>query len=82
MDNSGNLQTSNVNPNFVGPAGYISMEDGEAIELVQRAVGQAPGAESVIDLGGKSTANEENLLTESLLRSFWGGYRDLMGLGS
>ncbi len=68
--------------NFVGPAGYISMEDGEAIELVQRAVRQDPGCESVIDLGGKGTDNEENLLTESLLRSFWGGYRDMMGFGS
>ena len=68
--------------NFVGPAGYISMEDGEAIQLVQRAIGQAPADASVIDLGGKGTENEENLLTESLLRSFWGGYRDMMGFGA
>ena len=67
--------------NFVGPAGYISMEDGEAIELVQRAVEQAPDKASVIDLGGKETANEENLLTESMVRSFWSGYRDMMGFG-
>ena len=68
--------------NFVGPAGYISMEDGEAIELVQRAVAQDPEACSVIELGGTSDGNEESLVTESLLRSFWGGYRDLMGFGT
>jgi anthranilate 1,2-dioxygenase large subunit len=68
--------------NFVGPAGYISMEDGEAIQLVQRAVRHAPDDASVIDLGGKGADNEENLLTESMLRSFWGGYREMMGFGT
>lgn len=64
--------------NFVGPAGYISMEDGEAIGLVQRSVREAFDQHAVIDLGGKGSENEESLLTESLLRSFWGGYREMM----
>jgi anthranilate 1,2-dioxygenase large subunit len=68
--------------NFVGPAGYISMEDGEAIELVQRSVREATGETSVIDLGGKERGNEENLITESMVRSFWAGYRDLMAFGA
>ncbi|NNL84506.1 MAG: Rieske 2Fe-2S domain-containing protein [Myxococcales bacterium] len=68
--------------NFVGPAGYISMEDGEAIELVQRSVREAPEETSVIDLGGKEHGNEENLITESMVRSFWAGYRDLMCFGA
>ena len=38
--------------NLVGPAGLVSMEDGEAIEIVQRASRPEPGSMTVIELGG------------------------------
>jgi anthranilate 1,2-dioxygenase large subunit len=65
--------------NLVGPAGYISMEDTEATELVQRGV-FADGAEtSVIDMGKGAPDQTDTLITEGLIRAFWGGYRTLMG---
>ncbi|MEJ0068795.1 MAG: Rieske 2Fe-2S domain-containing protein [Pseudomonadota bacterium] len=38
--------------NMVGPAGLISMEDGEAIELVQRATAREPERCGVVEMGG------------------------------
>lgn len=65
--------------NLVGPAGYISMEDTEATELVQRGVA-ADGAEtSVVDMARDAPAQTDTLITEQLIRAFWSGYRTLMG---
>ena len=66
--------------NFVGPAGYISMEDAEAAELIQRAIIRDADQHSYIALGGDSTGGEESLLTEGLIRTFWQGYRKLMNV--
>ena len=65
--------------NLVGPAGYISMEDGHATEIVQQAIGRDRAACSFIELGGREVANQENLVTETELRGFWQYYRDLLG---
>jgi anthranilate 1,2-dioxygenase large subunit len=68
--------------NLVGPAGLISMEDGEATELVQRAVRRDPGASSVLEMGGREPGNANHLVTEGALRSFWLAYRELVGNGA
>jgi anthranilate 1,2-dioxygenase large subunit len=69
--------------NLVGPAGYISMEDTEATELVQQAISSADNdATSYIGMGDKSVDGTSSLITEYLIRGFWNGYRDLMGWGS
>ncbi len=65
--------------NFVGPAGLISMEDGEATELVQRAVQRDPEVESVLEMGGREPGNADHLVTEGALRSFWLAYREFVG---
>jgi anthranilate 1,2-dioxygenase large subunit len=66
--------------NLAGPAGYISMEDTEATELVQRAVESAPaGAASYMGLGDEARDRQSSLITEHLIRSFWSGYRRMMG---
>jgi len=66
--------------NFVGPAGYISLEDGYATELVQQAVsGHGDGA-SFIDLGGRTAESDDNLVSEAMLRGFWTYYRGVMEL--
>jgi phenylpropionate dioxygenase-like ring-hydroxylating dioxygenase large terminal subunit len=66
--------------NLIGPAGYISMEDGAAPGFVQRAVGAAPELLSVVEMGGASTASEDNRVTEAAVRGFWKAYRAQMGL--
>lgn len=66
--------------NLAGPAGYISMEDTEATELVQRAVESSPrDTNSFIAMGEESSDQGSSLITEHMIRSFWRGYRDLMG---
>jgi anthranilate 1,2-dioxygenase large subunit len=67
--------------NFIGSAGYISMEDAEALEMVQKAVsGERSGGEAVLALGGRAVRDEAHLVTETAIRGFWKGYTELMGL--
>jgi len=65
--------------NLVGPAGYVSMEDGAVGNFIQRAI---PGSEdecSVLEMGGFDHVSEANRTTEASVRSFWHTYRPLMG---
>ena len=66
--------------NLIGPAGYISMEDGAAPGFVQRASRQASDLESVVEMGGASVASDDNRVTEAAVRGFWKAYRQCMGL--
>lgn len=66
--------------NLVGPAGYISMEDTEATELVQRGTRRDPEACSVIEMARHDPDQQDTVITESLIRRFWQGYQNLMGL--
>ncbi len=66
--------------NLVGPAGYISMEDTEATELVQRATRSDPRACAVADMARDHPEQQDTLITESLIRRFWVGYQQLMAL--
>jgi phenylpropionate dioxygenase-like ring-hydroxylating dioxygenase large terminal subunit len=42
--------------NLVGPAGFISMEDGAVGGFVQRGIAGAQGLEAIVEMGGDSTA--------------------------
>jgi anthranilate 1,2-dioxygenase large subunit/terephthalate 1,2-dioxygenase oxygenase component alpha subunit len=66
--------------NLIGPAGYISMEDGAAPGFVQRAVGTARERLSVVEMGGASVASDDNRVTEAAVRGFWKAYREQMGM--
>jgi phenylpropionate dioxygenase-like ring-hydroxylating dioxygenase large terminal subunit len=66
--------------NLIGPAGYISMEDGAAPGFVQRAVTTAPDLLSVVEMGGASVASDDNRVTEAAVRGFWKAYRGYVGL--
>jgi anthranilate 1,2-dioxygenase large subunit len=66
--------------NLVGPAGYISMEDTEATELVQRGTIRDGRQTSFIDMGKSGPDRTDSLISESLIRSFWRGYAKVMGI--
>jgi anthranilate 1,2-dioxygenase large subunit/terephthalate 1,2-dioxygenase oxygenase component alpha subunit len=66
--------------NLIGPAGYISMEDGAAPGFVQRAVTAAPDLLSIVEMGGRGIASDETRVTEAAVRGFWTAYRAHMGL--
>jgi len=66
--------------NLVGPAGYISMEDGEAIRLVQSAIQGEAGTASFIEMGGRGPiVDAEHVVTEVCTRGLWKQYARLMG---
>ncbi len=67
--------------NLVGPGGLISMEDGEAVELVHRAVRREQDDHAVVEIGGKGViADQQYLVTETPIRGFWSYYYELMGI--
>jgi anthranilate 1,2-dioxygenase large subunit len=67
--------------NLIGPAGLISMEDGEAVELVHGAVVRDQEEASYIGMGGGKAEDAEHLVTEGAIVGFWDAYRDTLGLG-
>jgi anthranilate 1,2-dioxygenase large subunit/terephthalate 1,2-dioxygenase oxygenase component alpha subunit len=66
--------------NLVGPAGFVSMEDGAVGGFVQRGIAAAGEFESVIELGGHGTQGQDFRATEASVRGFWRAYRAHMGL--
>lgn len=68
--------------NLIGPAGFVSMEDGAIGEYVQRGVaGSGLDRDAVLEMGGKEIASTSgSRATETTLRGFWQGYRNIMGL--
>jgi anthranilate 1,2-dioxygenase large subunit len=65
--------------NLVGPAGYISMEDTEATELVQRGIVGSGDAASILEMARGAPEQTGTLISEGMVRRFWEGYRTLMG---
>ncbi len=74
------LQHRLLQANLVGPAGLVSMEDGEAIEITYRAVAAEAEACSVIEMGGGGPiANLTHRVTDVPVRGLWSYYAELMG---
>jgi anthranilate 1,2-dioxygenase large subunit/terephthalate 1,2-dioxygenase oxygenase component alpha subunit len=66
--------------NLVGPAGYISMEDGAATGFVQRGVAAAPERASVIEMGGSGVGGGDSRITETAVRGLWQAWRRHMNV--
>ncbi len=66
--------------NLIGPAGLISMEDGEATQIVQNAVIRESNTVSCIEMGGREAADADHLVTEGAIIGFWEQYRQRMGI--
>ncbi|MEO0410740.1 MAG: Rieske 2Fe-2S domain-containing protein [Pseudomonadota bacterium] len=66
--------------NLVGPAGYVSMEDTEATELVQTAIEPDAKEKSMLLMGQNDPLHGQSLTSEHILRSFWKGYQKIMEL--
>ncbi len=68
--------------NLIGPAGLISMEDGEAVEIVQKAIARDHDKVSYIAMGGGRAEDSEHLVTESAIIGFWDYYKSLLGIAA
>lgn len=71
----------NLQANLIGPAGYVSMEDGSVGGYVQRGIaGAEDDAAAIMEMGGRDIAPAPGIrATEVALRGFWQAYRELMG---
>jgi phenylpropionate dioxygenase-like ring-hydroxylating dioxygenase large terminal subunit len=66
--------------NLVGPAGFVSLEDGGVGELVQRGIVRDKEKSSVVIMGGRDVKSQDFRVTETSIRGFWMKYRELMGI--
>lgn len=71
------MRQSNMN----GPAGYVSMEDGEACEIVHKATKEAWDSASVVEVGGRGEIGDRAYRVNDVpIRGFWSYYSELMGI--
>jgi phenylpropionate dioxygenase-like ring-hydroxylating dioxygenase large terminal subunit len=66
--------------NLIGPAGYVSMEDGAAPGFVQRGAKEAPELLSVVEMGGSEIVSCQSKVSEAAVRGMWHAWRQQMGL--
>jgi anthranilate 1,2-dioxygenase large subunit len=67
--------------NLIGPAGYVSLEDAEAVEIVHRATVGQKDAQSIIEMGGVGEISDRPFrVTEVSVRGFWSYYSELLGI--
>lgn len=67
--------------NLTGAGGLVSLEDGCINEFVERGTRGSPAdAAEFLEMGGRDIApSEGSRATETSIRGFWQGYRELMG---
>jgi salicylate 5-hydroxylase large subunit len=66
--------------NLMGPAGFVSLDDSEVMELAQRGIHCDEDAAAVVEMGGRDRADHDHIVTETAIRAFYGYYREVMGL--
>lgn len=66
--------------NLVGPAGFVSMEDGCVGGFVQRGTEAAELEQGVVMMGGSGYGTQTTRATETAIRGFWNVWRGLMGV--
>jgi salicylate 5-hydroxylase large subunit len=67
--------------NLFGPAGFVSADDGEVIELSQGGFDQwGESGETLCELGGTGTGEAEHMVTETLIRSMYAYWRKVMAV--
>lgn len=68
--------------NFIGPAGFVSMEDAEVIENLQSTLKNENEKCAVVEMGGRGPIHmdNDNKVNEIPIRGFWSGYARLMGI--
>ena len=64
--------------NLFGPAGFVSADDGEVIELSQRGFEQKPFHRALVELGGRDVGDADHMVTETLIRGMYRYWREVM----
>lgn len=64
--------------NLFGPAGLVSADDGEVVELSQVGFAQKPDHRTIAELDGRECGGAEHMVTETLIRSMYAYWRRVM----
>ena len=64
--------------NLFGPAGFVSADDGEVIELSQEGFEQDSQFATLCELGGIEIENTDHMVTETLIRGMYRYWREVM----
>ena len=64
--------------NLFGPAGFVSADDGEVIELSQKGFEQKPFHRTLAELGGREVGDTDHMVTETLIRGMYEYWRKEM----
>ncbi|TAG02689.1 MAG: salicylate hydroxylase [Burkholderiales bacterium] len=64
--------------NLFGPAGFVSADDGEVIELSQKGFEQKPNHRALAELGGREVGDTDHMVTETLIRGMYAYWRKVM----
>jgi len=66
--------------NLFGPAGFVSADDGEVIEMSQQGCAAAPDEAALVVMGGREIAPTDHMVTETAIRGMYRYWREVMGL--
>ncbi|MBI5718129.1 MAG: Rieske 2Fe-2S domain-containing protein [Burkholderiales bacterium] len=67
--------------NLFGPAGFVSADDGEVIEMSQQAFESKPQHRALAELGGREVGDTDHMVTETLIRGMYRYWREVMEKG-
>jgi len=65
--------------NLFGPAGFVSADDGEIIEMSQQGFQNAPDDSALVIMGGREIAPTDHMVTETAIRGMYKYWREVMG---
>jgi salicylate 5-hydroxylase large subunit len=66
--------------NLFGPAGFVSADDGEIIEMSQQGFSHSPDQDALVIMGGREIESVEHMVTEVGIRGMYRYWRQAMGL--
>lgn len=65
--------------NLMGPAGLVSVDDGEVLEFTQEGARPHPGGDAILEMDGFEHKDTDHMVTEAALRGFYEHYARVMG---
>jgi anthranilate 1,2-dioxygenase large subunit len=65
--------------NLMGPAGFLGLEDNEAMKFVQEGVRRSVTDRSVLKLDSENIGTADSLISEAAIRAMYKHYREVMG---
>lgn len=66
--------------NLFGPAGFVSADDGEVIEMSQQGIAPVPQESALVTMGGREIGDTDHMVTETAIRGMYRYWRKVMGI--